>query len=105
MFLVNGKKAQLIKYNRPNKDDEYTGVYDDEYTETEDIVLCPYNQDVSVAFGQYTHPEAKGYFILKRATDVKEGDQIVFNNETYTIIDVKDNWIWNKMVNYTVAVK
>jgi uncharacterized cofD-like protein len=42
MFLVNGMKAQLIKYNRKG-----TGVYDDEYTETENIVLCPYNQDVS----------------------------------------------------------
>ena len=101
MFLVNGMKAQLIKYNR-NGD---TGVYDDEYTSTEDIVLCPYNQDVRVAFGVDTVPEAEGYFIVKRATDIKEGDQIVFNEETYTVIKAKDNWIWNKMVNYTVAVK
>ena len=100
MFLVNGMKATLIKYNR-----EETGVYDDEYTSTEDIVICPYNQDVRVAFGVYTIPEAEGYYIVKRATDIKEGDQITFQDKTYTVIKVKDNWIWNKIVNYTVAVK
>ena len=100
MFLTNGMKAQLIKYNRDN-----TGVYDDEYTSTEDIVICPYNQDIRVAFGVYTIPEAEGYFIVKRATDVKEGDQIVFNGNTLTVLKVKDNWIWNRIENYTVAVK
>lgn len=100
MFLTNGMNAQLIKYNRDN-----TGVYDDEYTTTEDIVICPYNQDIRVAFGVYTIPEAEGYFIVKRATDIKEGDQIVFNGNTLTVLKVKDNWIWNRIENYTVAVK
>ena len=100
MFLTNGMNAQLIKYNRDN-----TGVYDDEYTSTEDIVICPYNQDIRVAFGVYTIPEAEGYFIVKRATDVKEGDQIIFNGNTLTVLKVKDNWIWNRIENYTVAVK
>lgn len=100
MFITNGMKATLIKYNR-----EQTGIYDDEYTSTEPIVLCPYNQDVRVAFGEYSVPEAEGYYIVKRATDIKEGDQITFQNKTYTVIKVKDNWIWNKIVNYTVAVK
>lgn len=100
MYITNGLNATLIKYNR-----EGTGVWDDEYTSTQDIVLCPYNQDVSVGFGVYTVPEAKGYFIVKNDVDVKEGDQVIFNKETYTIIDVKDNWIWNKIVNYTIAVK
>lgn len=100
MFLTNGMKAQLIKYNRSN-----TGVYDDEYTSTEDIVICPYNQDIRVAFGVYTIPEAEGYFVVKRATDIKEGDQIVFNGNTLTVLKVKDNWIWNRIENYTVAVK
>lgn len=100
MYITNGLSATLVKYNRKG-----TGVWDDEYTESEDIVLCPYNQDVSVGFGVYTVPEAKGYFIVKNNVDVKEGDQVIFNNETYTIIDVKDNWIWNKIVNYTIAVK
>lgn len=105
MFITNGLPATLIKYNRPQEEGDYTGVWDDEYTEEEDIVLCPYNQDVSVSFGTYTIPEAKGYFIVKNSVDVKEGDQVIFNDETYTIIDVKDNWIWNKIVNYTIAVK
>ena len=100
MFLTNGMNAQLIKYNRDN-----TGVYDDEYTSTEDIVICPYNQDIRVAFGVYTIPEAEGYFIVKRATDVKEGDQIIFNGNTLTVLKVKDNWIWNRIENFTVAVK
>lgn len=100
MFLTNGMNAQLIKYNRDN-----TGVYDDEYTSTEDIVICPYNQDIRVAFGVYTIPEAEGYFIVKRATDIKEGDQIVFNGNTLTVLKVKDNWIWNRIENFTVAVK
>jgi hypothetical protein len=103
MYITNGLPATLIKYNRGLE--ENTGVWDDEYTESEDIVICPYNQDVSVGFGVYTVPEAKGYFIVKNDVDVKEGDQVIFNNETYTIIDVKDNWIWNKIANYTIAVK
>ena len=78
---------------------------DDEYVEEQSIVLCPYNQDIRVAFGVYTVPEAEGYYIVKRATDIKEGDQIVFGGQTLTVLKVKDNWIWNKIVNYTVAVK
>lgn len=107
MFLTNGIPATLIKYNRPSEleGSSSTGVYDDEYTEEEDIVLCPYNKDIRVAFGVYTIPEAEGYFIIKRATDVKEGDQIIFNGNTYTILKVKDNWIWNRIENFTVAVK
>lgn len=103
MYLTNGLNATLIKYNRGLE--ENTGVWDDEYTKEESIVICPYNQDISVGFGTYSVPEAKGYFIVKNDVDVKEGDQVIFNEETYTIIDVKDNWIWNKIANYTIAVK
>lgn len=103
MFITNGLPATLIKRNRGN--DVNTGVWDDEYTLTEDVVICPYNQDVRVAFGVYTIPEAEGYYIVKNTTDVKEGDQITFMDNTYTIIKVKDNWIWNKIANFTVAVK
>ena len=99
MFLTNGMQAKLIKYNRRG-----TGVYDDEYTAEEQIKLCPYNQDIKVVFGTYTVPEAEGYYIVK-AKDIKEGDQIVFQGNTYTVIKGKDNWLWNKIVNYTVAVK
>lgn len=101
MFLVNGKKATLIQYNRNNKKD----IYDDEDTQTTQIVLCPYNQDISVSFGTYSVPDATGYFILKRCVDVKEGDQIEFNGKTFTILDVRDNWIFNRIESFTVAVK
>ena len=105
MFITNGIPATLRKYNRPKENEDYTGVWDDEYVEEESIVACPYNADITVAFGQYTIPEAEGYFILKRTTDVKEGDQIVIGGNTMTILKVKDNWLWNKIVNFTVAVK
>lgn len=101
MFLVNGKKATLIQYNRNNKKD----IYDDEDKQTTQIVLCPYNQDISVSFGTYSVPDASGYFILKRCVDVKEGDQIEFNGKTFTILDVRDNWIFNRIESFTVAVK
>lgn len=106
MFLVNGKKATLIQYNR-NKGNNYdTGnIYDDEDMITTDIVLCPYNSDISIAFGKYSVPNATGYFILKRCVDVKEGDQIEFNGKTFTILDVRDNWIFNRIESFTVAVK
>ena len=103
MFLTNGMSATLIKHNRGQE--ENTGVWDDEYTTEESIVLCPYNQDITVAFGTYTVPEAEGYYIVKNTTDIKEGDQITFQDKTYTVIKVKDNWIWNKIANFTVAVK
>lgn len=100
MFLTNAMKGTLTQYNRG-----VSGVYDDEDQKTVTVQLCPYNQDVRVAFGTYTVPEAEGYYIVKSSVDVKEGDQITFMNKTYTVIKVKDNWIWNKIVNYTVAVK
>lgn len=103
MFLTNGMSATLIKHNRGKE--ENTGVWDDEYTTEESIVLCPYNQDITVAFGTYTVPEAEGYYIVKNTTDIKEGDQITFQDKTYTVLKVKDNWIWNKIANFTIAVK
>lgn len=100
MFLTNAMKGTLTQYNRG-----VSGVYDDEDQKTVTVQLCPYNQDVRVAFGTYTVTEAEGYYIVKSSVDVKEGDQITFMDKTYTVIKVKDNWIWNKIVNYTVAVK
>lgn len=101
MFNVNGMSASLIQYNRNNEEN----IYDDQDQQTIDIVVCPYNVDQAVRFGIYTIPEATGYFIIKNNVDVKEGDQIVFNNKTYTILQVNDNWIWNKIANISVAVK
>ena len=101
MFITNSMSATLLKRNR-NGD---TGVYDDEYITEETIEICPYNEDTAISFGNDTVAEARGYFIVKRTADIKEGDQIIFNGETYSVIKVKDNWIWNKIVNFTVAVK
>lgn len=100
MFLVNGMRGTLTKFNRG-----VSGVYDDEDKNSVPIKVCPYNQDVRVAFGTYTMPEAEGYYIVKSSVDVKEGDQITFQGRTYTIIKVKDNWLWNNIESYTVAVK
>lgn len=100
MFNVNGIKAVLIKNNRNT-----SSVYDDQDKTTQNIVVCPYNVDQAVKFGTYTVPEATGYFILKNTVDVKEGDQLSIGGHVYSIIDVQDDWIWNKIANYTVAVK
>lgn len=101
MFLTNGMKATLIQNNRSNDNSPY----DDQDKKSVDIVVCPYNVDQAVRFGVYTVPEAKGYFIVKNTVDVKEGDQLVFNDITYSILDVQDNWIWNKIANFIIAVK
>ena len=100
MFITNGIDAILVKNNRNE-----SSYYDDQDKIEEDVVVCPYNVDQDVKFGMYTVPEATGYYILKNTVDVKEGDQLIFNNRTYSILRVKDNWIWNKIVNFTVAVK
>ena len=100
MFNTNGMKAILIKNNRT-----CSGYYDDQDKLQENIVACPYNVDQSVRFGMYAVPEATGYYILKNTADVKEGDQLIFNDRTYSILKVQDNWIWNKIANFTVAVK
>ena len=100
MFLVNAMKGTLTQFNRG-----VSGVYDDEDKKSIPIQLCPYNQDIRVVFGTYTIPEAEGYYIVKSSANIKEGDQITFQGRTYTVIKVKDNWLWNKVVNYTVAVK
>lgn len=102
MYNVNGKVATLVQFNRTNDDEN---IYDDQDTKELDIVVCPYNVDQAVRFGIYTIPEATGYFIIKSKVDVREGDQIIFNNEKYTILKVQDNWIWNKIANISIAVK
>ena len=100
MFITNGIPATLIQNNRGT-----SKYYDDQDKTNVDVVVCPYNVDQDVRFGIYTVPEATGYYILKNCVDVKEGDQLVFNGRTYSILRVKDNWLWNKIANFTVAVK
>lgn len=100
MFLTNGFKATLIQYNRNT-----SKFYDDEDKQTKSIKVIPYNVDDAIRFGIYTVPEATGYFIIRRKTDIKEGDQIVFRNKTYTVLRVADNWIFNRIESLEVAVK
>lgn len=100
MFNVNGMKAVLIQNNRNESD-----VYDDQDKQEVNIKVCPYNVDMSDRFGTYTVPEATGYFIVKANTPVKEGDQLIINDRTFSIIKVQDDWIWNKVANIILAVK
>ena len=100
MFNVNGLPAVLIQNNR--NESEY---YDDQDKQEVNIKVCPYNVDMAVKFGINTVPEATGYFIVKGNTPVKEGDQLVIKGQTFSIIKVQDDWIWNKVANIILAVK
>lgn len=100
MYNVNGMKATLIRNNRNE-----SSIYDDQDKTRQTIVVCPYSVDQAVRFGIYTIPEATGYFIVKSKVPIKEGDQIEFKGTTFSVLHVKDNWIWNKLANISVAVK
>ena len=101
MYNVNCMNDKLIQYNRNDSE----SIYDDQDKQEIDIVVCPYNVDMAERVGIYTIPEATGYFIIKNNVDVREGDQLIFMNDTFTILEVKDNWIWNKLANISIAVK
>jgi len=101
MVLTNLMDGKLYQYNR-NSD---TSPYDDEDITEVPIKLCPYNQDLKVAFGVYSHPEATGYFIVKGNVDIRQGDEIEFKGERHSVLEIKDNWIFNKIVNITILVK
>ena len=101
MYLLNPKKAQLIRKNR-NSD----FVYDDEDVEKPiSLDVIPYNVDQAIRYGIYTVPEATGYFIIRHCVDIREGDQIVFNNRQYSVLKVIDNWIFNRVESIEVIVK
>lgn len=100
MFNINGMSAVLVQHNR--KTSKY---YDDQDIMEQNIKVCPFNVDQTDKFGTYTVPEATGYFIVKNNVPVKEGDQLIFNGRTYSILKVQDNWIWNKVANIVLAVK
>lgn len=102
MFNVNGMDAILVQNNRTTDEFDY---YDDQNKTQIKIKVCPYNVDQTVNFGVYTVPEATGYFIVKGNIDVKEGDELIFKDHTYSILKVQDNWIWNKVANIILAVK
>lgn len=101
MVLTNLMKATLYQYNRVNEDNPY----DDMNVREKKVKVCPYNVDLRQNFGIYSHPEATGYYIVKGCTDIRIGDQLEFNGQKFTILEVKDNWIWNKVANITVLVK
>lgn len=113
MFLVNGQKAILRQFNRNENND----IFDDQNYKEITIKCCPFDIEQGVRFGIYTVPEAKGYYQVPRHVDVLEGDQIIFignkkinNDETFkgqihTILDVQDNWIFNRVENKILAVK
>ena len=102
MFNVNGFKATLVQNNRTTDELDY---YDDQNKKQVQIKVCPYNVDQAVKFGEYTTPEATGYFITKANVEVQEGDELIINGHTYSILKVQDDWIWNKVANIILAVK
>lgn len=102
MFNVNGFSATLVQNNRDTDENVY---YDDQDKQEVNIKVCPYNADQAIRFGIYTVPEAKGYFITKAGTDVQVGDELIIANHTYSILDVQDEWIWNKVANIVLAIK
>ena len=101
MFLVNGHKAKLIQYNRNGS----SLAYDDEDKQEINIKIIPYNSDDDISFGTYTEPNARGSFMVRRDVDVKEGDQIKYNNKVYTIQRIADKWIHNRIEYKVVHVK
>lgn len=111
MFLINGMKAKLIQFNRSDDDN----VFDDENRKEVIIKCCPYNVDQAINFGIYTVPEATGYYQVPRWVDVREGDQIIFlggrlkdtrfREQVHTILKVQDEWLFNRVENYIIAVK
>ena len=94
LVLTNLLDGYLYQYNRNLSNDPY----DDEDINKVPIKLCPYNQDLRVSF-------ATGYFIVKGNIDIRIGDVIEFNGEKHSGLEVKDNWIFNKIVNITILVK
>nr|DAF46625.1 MAG TPA: hypothetical protein [Siphoviridae sp. ctqwY3] len=113
MFLVRGQKAILRQYNRT----ENNAVFDDQDYNEITIKCCPYDIAQGIRFGIYTVPEATGYYQVPRFVDVKQGDQIIFignyqneneptfDEQVHTILEVQDNWLFNRVENKILAVK
>ena len=43
--------------------------------------------------------------MVRREVDIKEGDQIIFNDRTHTIVKLADKWIFNRIEYKVVFVK
>lgn len=112
MFLVNGQKAILRQFNRcPD-----TNPFDDQNVRDRPIKVCPYDVDQAIKFEIYTHPEATGYYQVDGTVDVRQGDQIIlygddrvdditFEGEAHTVLEVKDSWLFNRVENKVLVVK
>lgn len=112
MILVNSQKATLRQFNR-NTEESY---FDDQNYKDVTIKVVPYDVDDNIRFGIYTVPEATGYYMVNRNVDIRVGDQITFigkfkntnldlTRRTYTVLKVQDDWLFNRIENYIVAVK
>lgn len=106
MFIVNGLKATLYQFNRTADDNPF----DDQNYKTITIKCCPYDISQGIRYGIYTVAEAKGYYQVPRYVDVREGDQIVFTGKDgdqikHTILNVQDNWLFNRVENKVLAIK
>lgn len=104
MYLINGMKATLRQFNRTQSNNPYDDTNYKEIT----IKCCPYDVDQAIKFGIYTIPEATGFYQIPRTVDIREGDQIIFHNDrniVHTVLKVQDEWIFNRIENYSVAVK
>lgn len=101
MFLMNGFKATLIQFNRNGK----SLAYDDEDKTKLNIKVIPYNVDDADSFGTYSTPEATGYFMVPRQVDIKEGDELIYNNKTYSIVKITEKWIYNRPEYKVVYIK
>lgn len=109
MFLVNGQKAILRKFNRTKNDE----AFDDQNYEEVTIKCIPYNVDYNIRFSEYTVPNASGYYQVPRWVDVRAGDQIKYlgkfgkdtNNDFQTVLEVRDGYLFNNVENYVIAVK
>lgn len=110
MFLINGLKATLRQFNREDTD----SVFDDQNYKEISIKCCPYDVDQAIRYGIYTHPEATGYYQVPRWVDVRQGDQIIFHGrkidkdykeQIHTILEVKDEWYFNRVENKILIVK
>lgn len=102
MYLFNPKKAQWIAKNRDTIESEYD---DEDIEEPVEIDVIPYNVDQAIRYGIYTVPEATGYFIVRSKLPIREGDMIIFNDRQYSVLEIIDNWIFNKIENIEVVVK
>ena len=101
MILVNSQKATLRQFNRDTEEN----YFDDQNYQDITIKVVPYDVNDNIRFGIYTVPEATGYFIVKRNTPIKEGDQIIWRGKTYTVLKVAEEWIFNRVESLEVAVK